>query len=236
MRKKQIDHYEESTVAYTEMLKKAWSADYPRLERYFAKIMPKIEQMLANKKTKIKALDIGCGIGFGLKFLAKNGFKQLYGIDINKHSLEEARKVCPEAKIKFGDVYRIPFDAQTFDLIFLTEIIEHLDFPDQAFEEISRILKSGGVLFLTTPNRMGLMGLSNGPIKFLKEGFYWKSLLRILGKVTCGPEHPREYFSFELANILTHYSFRDIIYPFYTYFPLFPSGKYYILAKKRGVI
>jgi len=228
-------NYEESTIGYAKTLKKSTSKNYKRLWTYFQKILPKIEKeiLIRRKKSKIKVLDVGCGVGYGLAFFANHNYKKLFGIDINKYSLTIAKKRCPKANVKYGDAIKIPFESNKFDLVILTEVIEHLDDPQTALKEIRRILSPKGILFLTTPNRMGLMGLSNGPIKFFTKGYYYKSILRILGKITCGPEHPKEYFAFELARMLGKQRFRVLHFPKFCYIPLFPAGKYYLIAQKK---
>ena len=231
------NNYEESKINYTKTLEKNISKNYKRLWAYFQKILPKIEKeiLIKKEKSRIKILDIGCGVGYGLAFFASQNYKKLFGIDINRYSLKIAKERCPKANVRYGDVIKIPFQSNEFDLVILTEVIEHLDDPQTALEEIRRILNPGGILFLTTPNRMGLMGLSNGPIKFFTDGYYYKSVLRILGKLTCGPEHPKEYFAFELAKMLEKQHFKVLHFPKFCYLPLFPAGKYYLIAQKITV-
>lgn len=226
--------YEESTQQYTAMLEEAWKRDKTRLFGYLDNHYKIIRENFSTKKVnELKMLDIGCGIGFGLLYFQKKGFKNLIGIEVNEHSLLIAKKNCPQAKIIKGDIYNLPFTDNEMDLVVMMEVIEHIDDANKAFDEVVRVLKPGGVLFLTTPNRMGLMGLSNGPLKFFVQGFWYKSFLRLLGLITCGPEHPKEYFAFEIGNLLKKRQFTKVIFPFYSYIPLFPAGKFYLIAKKR---
>lgn len=55
-----------------------------------------------------------------------------------------------------GDLFRLPFDSDSFDSVVFAEVLEHLSEPAAALEEISRILESGGRLYLTTPNPFSL--------------------------------------------------------------------------------
>lgn len=50
-----------------------------------------------------------------------------------------------------SSVYEIPVKDKSFDFILCTQVLEHLEFPEKAFEEFSRILKEGGKLLLTVP-------------------------------------------------------------------------------------
>jgi SAM-dependent methyltransferase len=64
----------------------------------------------------------------------------------------------------------LPFDPQTFSICFATEVIEHLYNPQNLIDEVWRILKPGGMLFLTTPNVHSLMQ----KVRFLfSDGFGW---------------------------------------------------------------
>lgn len=57
------------------------------------------------------------------------------------------------------DIQAIAHENESFDTVISCETIEHVPNPQQAVRELSRILKPGGRLFLTTPNYMGLVGL-----------------------------------------------------------------------------
>ena len=63
---------------------------------------------------------------------------------------------------------RLPYDDASFDVVLLVEVIEHLSDHQAALGELSRILKPGGVLILTTPNIMRL----NSRLHFLLSGYH----------------------------------------------------------------
>ena len=63
---------------------------------------------------------------------------------------------------------RLPYDDSSFDVVLLVEVIEHLSDHQAALGELSRILKPGGVLILTTPNIMRL----NSRVHFLLSGYH----------------------------------------------------------------
>ena len=63
---------------------------------------------------------------------------------------------------------RLPYDDASFDVVLLVEVIEHLSDHQAALGELSRILKPGGVLILTTPNIMRL----NSRVHFLLSGYH----------------------------------------------------------------
>jgi SAM-dependent methyltransferase len=50
-----------------------------------------------------------------------------------------------------SEIYDIPVEANSFDYILCTQVMEHLQYPHKAFTEFARILKPGGLLFVTCP-------------------------------------------------------------------------------------
>jgi ubiquinone/menaquinone biosynthesis C-methylase UbiE len=58
-----------------------------------------------------------------------------------------------------ADAHHLPFASKSFDLVVSCETIEHLIDPSAALDEMARVCKPGGLLYLTTPNYLNLMGL-----------------------------------------------------------------------------
>jgi len=104
-----------------------------------------IKKYAENHKT---LLDIGCGYGHFLDLL-KNDF-EVYGTDINLHATKITRyKVkCP---VKEGNLEKkIPFKKK-FDIITALDVIEHLNKPKQAIENVYNHLKNNGLFFFQVP-------------------------------------------------------------------------------------
>jgi 2-polyprenyl-3-methyl-5-hydroxy-6-metoxy-1,4-benzoquinol methylase len=101
-------------------------------------------------------LDLGCGAGSHALQLAKNGFS-VTGFDISEEGIEVAREIFSETKLKaefiVGSMHNeFPFAQNTFDCILSLRTINHgtRDKIEFAANEIFRVLKPGGYLFLTT--------------------------------------------------------------------------------------
>lgn len=102
----------------------------------------------------LDVLDIGCGRGFLLKKIKeKYPNTRLFGIDISQKLCEISRDNNPDANIFLGDAESLPFSDNKFDLIFMTETLEHLLDYNKALSEVSRVLKPNGYFVVTVPNR-----------------------------------------------------------------------------------
>lgn len=100
----------------------------------------------------LKVLDAGCGAGPALRYLTKRGF-EAFGIDFLAYPLQLAAQAVPAARLACCDLNKpLPFADGSFDVLFLSEVIEHLYNPNKALEECRRVLKEDGVLVLTTAN------------------------------------------------------------------------------------
>ena len=101
-------------------------------------------------------LDIGCGFGHGAWLLASNGAKQVVTVDLDKIKTLRVQGICSNLK-NFNtlvmDAQRLGFKDHSFQVITCFEVIEHIPKPEVVLSEIRRLLKTDGVLLLTTPNR-----------------------------------------------------------------------------------
>jgi len=99
-------------------------------------------------------LDIGCGAGYGTAVLAE-GAASAIGIDFATEAIEYARANYPRPNLRFalGSATDLPFPDASFDLITAFEVIEHLADGARLLAEARRVLRSGGILLVSTPNR-----------------------------------------------------------------------------------
>ncbi len=198
---------------------------------------PEFELLLPFLKKGGRVLDLGCGNGRLRGFLDAQGTRDegqgtkktipdgnYFGMDISSELLRIAQKEFPRDHFFRGDFSRVfPFGGDTFDLIVAIASFHHLlSKQDQLkfLQECSRVLKSGGILFLTTWK--------------LPKKFFWKNVLHGRLKnwiIPFGREkHPRIYrrtSEEELARLLKKTGF--------TVFSssLFRSRNYIAIGKKK---
>jgi SAM-dependent methyltransferase len=98
---------------------------------------------------KSRMLEVGCGNGSVLAFLAKNGIK-VEGGDIFMEGLAFCRQRVDYVPLYQLDVLALPFRDE-FDVIGLFDVLEHIDDDSKALMEIGQALKRRGVLLITVP-------------------------------------------------------------------------------------
>ena len=98
-----------------------------------------------------RVLEIGCGLGHLLGWLVDQ--YEVYGTDINPWALIEACRNVPRGRFLLVSAEELEvFPDKVFQVVIAKHVVEHLENPEAAISEISRVLAPGGLLLLTTPN------------------------------------------------------------------------------------
>lgn len=88
-------------------------------------------------------LDVGCGEGFVLQYLSdKRVLYRLQGIEVSQESIALGSKLFPKLHISQGDIYDLHVPDHSIDIVLCSEVLEHLEKPEQAIKELVRITKS----------------------------------------------------------------------------------------------
>lgn len=107
------------------------------------------------ERENVKILDVGCGPGANIWYLAKEKF-DAYGIDASKTAIDLANKRLIEdnlsAKLIVGDIINLPYSEFYFDAVIDVECIysNDLDNSRRILSEVNRVLKSGGLFYSRT--------------------------------------------------------------------------------------
>lgn len=129
---------------YSYLNPKAWDTSHMNLRSL---------DILLNKLARFKKhnilLDVGCGAGGLLKRAKAKGWETI-GVDISDAAISRLRD--ERLIVQQGDLCNLNFPDEEFDVITMTELIEHLRNPVLYIQESYRILRPGGALYLTTPN------------------------------------------------------------------------------------
>jgi SAM-dependent methyltransferase len=78
--------------------------------------------------------------------------ENIYGMDQSRTAVDFLKRALPKAHIDTGDIYRLPYAKDSFDVCLLMETIEHLEEPVTALKQILSVLKPGATLLMSYPN------------------------------------------------------------------------------------
>lgn len=103
-------------------------------------------------------LDAGCGPGGKTVYYAEQGCQHVYGVDIDENRIGfakefAAKKNATNITFMIESLAALPFESNTFDYIFLNDVVEHLQRPilESALRECKRVIKPGGKICLEFP-------------------------------------------------------------------------------------
>ena len=112
----------------------------------------------------MRIVDVGCNHGYGSRILAGSA-GAVVGVDLSPKAIELARELNHSANLSFelSDAGRMPFADASFDAAVSFQVIEHIEDPRPYLREIRRVLKPGGKVILTTPNRVARLAPGQRP-------------------------------------------------------------------------
>jgi len=107
-------------------------------------LLPVFAQAVAGR-SRVRALDVGCGTGYNLGLLARYG--SVVGLDINQRGLTLARDIG--RPLVRASTERLPFDDATFDLVTSFDMMQCITTDREAAREMARVTKPGGVVVIS---------------------------------------------------------------------------------------
>ena len=127
--------------------------DYNLVSSSFARsrdhMWPEVKFLFDYAKDGERVLDLGCGNGRFSNYLGKVDY---VGIDFSEGMIKEAKKRFPEKRFLVDEAFNLPFEENYFDKVYGIAVIHQIPshkYRLRALSEIKRVLKKGGMVFLT---------------------------------------------------------------------------------------
>jgi SAM-dependent methyltransferase len=120
----------------------------PEIARIYELILRDLSSCLKNPG---KLLDMGCAMGHFMAFAQSRGWDPL-GVECSQFAAQYGTDRFGLKIVAACELEAVGLPASYYDACVLIEVAEHLRYPRKTFEEVFRVLKPGGVLYLTTPN------------------------------------------------------------------------------------
>ena len=106
-----------------------------------------------------RVLEAGAGPAYASSLLALSEKVSLAtAIDLDGEALRQGKRRDPQLRAVIGDIRRLPFHAGTFDLVWNSSTVEHLEQPSAAVSEMQRVASKQGYVFVGVPYRNGPLG------------------------------------------------------------------------------
>ena len=120
---------------------------------YHQWMIPLVDNALEKARlTEGKILDVGCGPGLLVKeFASRSRNLAVYGIDISPCAIEMAINNCKSldgAYFSIAEVYRLPFNDNTFDMVICKDTLHHFNRLNRSLLEMLRVVKKNGLVYL----------------------------------------------------------------------------------------
>ena len=113
-----------------------------------------LEKLKSYSKKAQTILECGCGPATIIELICRKN-QICYGIDISQSSINLAKerlKSKKNIKLSVGNIEKLSFPNNSFDLVYATAVFEHLAHPEKALLEMIRVTKKGGILIIMSPN------------------------------------------------------------------------------------
>lgn len=141
-------------------------------------------------------LDVGPGTGRWLTFFRENKAGYLGAIDISEESLKRCAGLCDKTQRADIGTDRFDFQSDFFDIVTSFEVLEHLKDPGHYIQELLRVVKSGGIIMMSTPNLTSFISRARGLFGIPPVA------------VTSDPTHVRFYRRQDVIELFSEYKVR----------------------------
>lgn len=163
------------------------------IQKYLIGRFYNVVKKLISDINPVSVLDAGCGEGFTLRRLKEWGIGQeLKGMDISASVISEGHRLNPGLDLEVGDISKINYPGDSFDLVLCLEVLEHLPDPASALNEVMRVSREHS-----------LFSVPNEPWFRLANFFRGKYISRLGNH----PEHINRWSKAEFTRLLAKNNF-----------------------------
>lgn len=132
-------------------------------------------------------LDVGCSTGLLGEKLIKTKQCKVFGIDISKNAINEAKNRLQKAAVMDIEKGEYPFSDELFDVIIFADILEHLMCPGEILKKFQKYLALDGIFIISLPNVANIrirLRLLLGIWNYTKSGILDDTHLRFFTKAS----------------------------------------------------
>lgn len=176
------------TCKHTMPEQELWPSYY---ERRFTEFVSYVELLPEKKYDKV--LEIGCGMGYYSAFLSKLANEvvatDIEFEDVTIHSIGLNKTIDFLNKLNVKNVQVIPasaeslpFEDNSFDMVFSSHVLEHVPDRNKAIAEINRVLKPGGINFCVVPTRADRLYAFLANLVYITKRFFYHFLFKFFQK------------------------------------------------------
>lgn len=176
-----------------------------KVRRWFLKLLP--AKLLARGN---QFLDLGCNTGFAVEAARLLGFRAT-GYDLSERAIDLARNKFTKCDFYHGSFREAVSANRLYDVVVCAEMIEHLTELDTLADALTKVVRVGGVLYLTTPD----LGDSQQADQLLSRN------------EVCPPEHLIYFSRAQISNFLQKAGFKVILFV-----PVFEKQSIRVLARR----
>jgi SAM-dependent methyltransferase len=154
-------------------------------ENYWFRRHEVVYRRLAEACAGRDVLEAGCGEGYGADLIAGVA-RSVVALDYDNVTVAHVRACYPRVDVRHGNLASLPLRGASVDVVVNFQVIEHLWDQPQFVAECARVLRPGGLLLMSTPNRITFSPGRDAPLN---------------------PFHTREFSAAELTELLTEGGF-----------------------------
>jgi SAM-dependent methyltransferase len=123
-------------------------------ENYWFRRHEAAYRFLAPSCVGASVLEVGCGEGYGAELLRRAGARTVLAMDYDATVVRHVRQRYPSVSSLQANAVSLPFRDTSIDVVVALQVIEHLWEQERFVQDCARVLRRGGRMLLTTPNRV----------------------------------------------------------------------------------